>query len=292
MSVYIGDNAKKARAVVGIYVGVNGKAQRVKNAYVGINNRAKQCYTDGPKIWTWEEVFAAELDGTYSTKFKLGDIAQIDKQVFIDGGLLADLDWPDKTIDMQIVAFDTDTLSDDSGKAKISWVSNNCLYGSKMGSQAYDWASCDIRQALRTNVFSCLPADLQAAIKTVVKTYHKQDGTDGEVADTIWIPSMYELTNGKNTSQGIEATGVSYGEWFYPNDSATNKVGKEHRKKTANRTLDGITAQRINAPYWTRTMVNSQSLANSYRIVYSDGTLNQTTPYSSTGTYIPLGFCT
>ena len=68
--------------------------------------------TDCYAIWdrititdTWEQIFAAEADGTYSTKYAVGDTAK-----FVLG--------ESETVVMQIVAMDTDDLADGSGKAK------------------------------------------------------------------------------------------------------------------------------------------------------------------------------
>jgi hypothetical protein len=60
---------------------------------------------------SWEDIFAAEEDDSYKTKYSVGDTKVLD----INGV---------KAI-MQIVAFDTDSLSDNSGTAKISWLCKN-----------------------------------------------------------------------------------------------------------------------------------------------------------------------
>lgn len=44
MATYIGVNGK-ARKVKDIYIGVNGKARKVKKAYIGVNGKARLCYT-------------------------------------------------------------------------------------------------------------------------------------------------------------------------------------------------------------------------------------------------------
>lgn len=58
---------------------------------------------------SWEDIIAAENDGTYLTKYALGDT----KSVVLN----------DSIIILQIVAFDTDDLSDGTGKAHITWMS-------------------------------------------------------------------------------------------------------------------------------------------------------------------------
>ena len=58
---------------------------------------------------TWEEIFAAEHDGTYKTKYNIGDIKMLDMGA-------------DGIIPMQIIGFDKDDLADGSGKAPITWL--------------------------------------------------------------------------------------------------------------------------------------------------------------------------
>lgn len=58
---------------------------------------------------SWEEIFAAELDGTYKTKYQIGDIKLLDL-------------GNDGIVPMRIVAFDKDVLADGSGYAPITWL--------------------------------------------------------------------------------------------------------------------------------------------------------------------------
>lgn len=63
---------------------------------------------------SWDEIIAAVSDGTYSTKYSVGDTKILD--VGTEGSVC-----------MQIAAFDADTLADGSGKAPISWISEQVL---------------------------------------------------------------------------------------------------------------------------------------------------------------------
>ena len=58
---------------------------------------------------SWEDIFAAEEDGTYLTKYKLGDMKLLDL-------------GPEGVLAMRIAAFDVDDKADGSGKAHITWV--------------------------------------------------------------------------------------------------------------------------------------------------------------------------
>ncbi len=67
---------------------------------------------------SWEEIFAAQRNGTYLVKYQVGDTKILDLG---DEGRIA----------MQIAAFDADTLTDGSGKATISWISQQLLNTSR-----------------------------------------------------------------------------------------------------------------------------------------------------------------
>lgn len=63
---------------------------------------------------SWEEILAAVDDGTYKTKYQVGDTKILD--VGSEGSVC-----------MQIAAFDADTLADGTGKAPITWISEQLL---------------------------------------------------------------------------------------------------------------------------------------------------------------------
>lgn len=56
--IYVGIDGK-ARKIKKIYVGVNGVAREVKAAYVGVDNLARLCYKKGP-LATGEKVYVSE----------------------------------------------------------------------------------------------------------------------------------------------------------------------------------------------------------------------------------------
>lgn len=63
---------------------------------------------------SWEVILAAVADGTYKTKYSVGNYKALDLGA-------------QGTINMQIAAFDADPLADGSGNAPISWVSKELL---------------------------------------------------------------------------------------------------------------------------------------------------------------------
>ena len=156
---------------------------------------------------SWEQIFAAESNGTYSSKYNVGDT----KSLEINGN----------TIYMQIAAIDGDDLSDGSGKAKISWLCKNLYTNHNMNSSnttAGGWASSDMRTYLTNTILPLIPANVRNQIKTVDKTYYDYDSTSTLTSsDSIWIPSTREVcfvnTNLKETS------GVQYSSLFTGNNS-------------------------------------------------------------------------
>ena len=158
---------------------------------------------------SWSEILAAEADGSYLTKYKIGDtkFQQIGDYLF----------------DLEIVAFDKDDLADGSGKAHITWIAKHIVFNAQMNTSSTNsggWANCKLRSDLRAMLDSS-SADLKAAIKEVNKTYYNYTTSKTEtIADTIWIPSMYEVGF---TSTPRESSGVVYDDVFTASDANTTK---------------------------------------------------------------------
>lgn len=117
---------------------------------------------------SWSDILAAESDGTYSTKYALGDT----KVMYLDG----------EPVRMQIAAMggNADPLADGSGNAKIAWVSKYLLEDSHRmnpskiagteGTGALGgWEKSEMRTYLRETIFPDIPAVIRDAIKEVTK---------------------------------------------------------------------------------------------------------------------------
>lgn len=63
---------------------------------------------------SWEEIIASTKDGTYKDRYSIGDTKTIDLGT-------------EGKVNMQIVAFDADDLADGTGKAPITWISEQLL---------------------------------------------------------------------------------------------------------------------------------------------------------------------
>ena len=207
---------------------------------------------------TWAEIFAAEEDGTYSTKYKVGDT----KMVSVNGSPVA----------MQIVAIDGDELADGTGNAKITWL---CLgYQGKHNMNSTNttsggWASCAMRQYLIDSVLPNIDSTVRAQIKSVNKTYYDYASSSTKVsADSIWIPSFREV--GFGTTK--EDSGVIYSGIFTDNAARIKK--------------DGLYALGTAAYWWLRSASNGNIF---YGVNTGGGSTNN---YASTSNGVVFGFCT
>ncbi len=155
---------------------------------------------------SWAEIFAAEENGTYSTKYAVGDTKSLEV-----GG---------KTVYMMIAGFNKDTLSSDhSSKAKISWV-NMTSYGSRNINSTNDgWAGMEARTWLRETVFPAIQSIVRDKIAAVDKTYRVRSSSVDEtrtIEDNLWLLSAKEV----NDASYAESDGVVYSDLFTSNYSS------------------------------------------------------------------------
>lgn len=155
---------------------------------------------------SWDEILAAINDGTYATKYTVGDT----KLMTINGS----------DVYVQLVAMDADPLADGSGNAApTSWVVKTVLTNHVMNStntNANGWAACEMRSWLRETAITWLPETIRSAIKEVTKTYYDYTTKSTlSIADTVWIPSVREVAS--NVS-GCEASGPVYAAVYSSSD--------------------------------------------------------------------------
>ena len=167
---------------------------------------------------SWEEIIASTEDGTYKTKYNIGDTKELDL-------------GSEGIVDMQIVAFDADELADGSGTAAITWISKQLLKSDhrmnpdrendssdsskyKLGTGSIGgWEQSEMRTWLNDTIKSMIPTTVQTAIKPVKKysTSYDVSGNwikDSETIDEVWIPSIRELYN----ADWSESVGPRYSE--------------------------------------------------------------------------------
>lgn len=150
---------------------------------------------------SWAEILEAEANGSYLTKYSIGDTKYTK--------------FGDYIVDFEIAAFDKDDLSDGTGKAHITWIAKHFVYTASMNdtnTSADGWAGCRLRSDLRA-LLAASGSDLKAAVKEVNKTYYNGTSSSTKtIADTIWIPSIYEV--GATGSPNRESSGVAYDDLF------------------------------------------------------------------------------
>ena len=112
----------------------------------------------------------------------------------------------------QIAAFDTDDKADDSGKAKVTFITKHVLNTAKRwnpvlspSSAPYTegtgtiggWALSEIRTYIRNTVKPLIPSDIRNRIVEVTKKYYTYNtsGTASTqtIADDVWLPSAGEV---------------------------------------------------------------------------------------------------
>lgn len=156
---------------------------------------------------TWEEIFAAEADGTYKDKYQVSDYKPLDL-------------GSEGIINMQIAGFDVDDKADGSGKAPITWIGRELLKNSR-STNGYRWETSAVRTYLKNVIKPLIAENINRRILTVEKS---QRGFTDEnpysvvtttTEDDVWIPSREEIVD----------AGCKY-ETLFPNDISRIKENK------------------------------------------------------------------
>lgn len=235
-------------------------------------NVADQIY--GLSTWAeeqWTDVLAAISDGTYKEKYSIGDTLPL--YVGSEG-------YGDGYVDVQIVAFDTDTLADGSGKAPITWISKELLKTSQRMNPPLvtlsdgtcqegtgpigGWEKTELRAYMNGTIKPLIPVPVLSAIKAVKKT-HTAYNTAGSsftqtTTDEVWLPDYNEMFSSSRPYKAL-----------FPDNASRVK------KKV------GATS----ASWW---WLRSASSTYNFYIVYSSGNYNYYGANGSGG--VVLGFCT
>ena len=219
-------------------------------------------YTDGPPVGgitdTWAEIFAAEQDGTYLSKYSVGDLKWLEGE--------------DTYYLMQIIAFDTDTLADNSGNAHITWFCKGYYGLAQMNSsnRSGGWLTSDMRAYLRESIFPSLDQTVRSAIKEVSKTYKDSDDSTNSCADTIWIPSYREVLG----STASEKSGCVY-TGFFTSDQSRIKYSRFMVDSTGSK-------------WWLRSGIDTDR----FYCVTANGTVGGSGEFNSNTLGVVFGFCT
>lgn len=211
---------------------------------------------------SWEDIFAAEEDDSYKTKYSVGDTKVLD----INGV---------KAI-MQIVAFDTDSLSDNSGMAKISWLCKNVPFMFSMNpnnSIVGGWEDTLCRYRLINDVLPEVPEVIRSNIKEVNKTYYDANSSSTKtVSDTLFILSAKEAAASVTPK---EDSGVVYSSIFSDDNSRIKYIGLAEGESAA-------------ATWWLRSSTSDRG--DIFRNVGDGGSVDYGRPSGVRG--VSFGFCT
>ena len=181
---------------------------------------------------SWEEIIAAAADGTYASKYIVGQYKPLNLGT-------------EGVVNMQIVGINLDALPDGAGNAPLTFLAKEALAtshrmnptrkGTTIGTGAIGgWVNCEMRKYLKETIKPLIPEAVRNAMKEVVKTqvYATQTLKTYKLQtshEDIWIPSMFEMIG---TSWGpVTETGANYiHENTYPS-GAFNMSGSEFYQK-------------------------------------------------------------
>lgn len=227
---------------------------------------------------SWQDILDAIENGTYSSKYNIGNYKPLDLGAF-------------GTLNMQIVAFDEDELSDGSGYAPISFVSENLSanvsykfnttrqpsqidgsYVPGTGSVG-GWEYSNMRAMVRERVKPQIPTIVLNRICNVNKYAYSVSTqyslvSNHKTVDDVWVPSCREL--GVLGHRTVETVGPAYTTVYSAEASRIKKVGNSPN------------------PYWTRS-ASSYSWGTSWMCITGNGygeNKNIDIQY-----YAPIGFC-
>lgn len=226
-------------------------------------------------ISPWDEVADSIADGTYKTKYKIGDTVPLSL-------------GSEGVINMQIAAFDADTLADGSGTAAISWIGKELLVPTQRMNPSIQgthddgyvegtgsiggWEKCEMRAYLKNTIKPLIPTKVRSCIVEVSKTQRALDtagsGYTQTTTDDVWIPAKDEV---KNNSQ-------FYQSLFYDNASRVKTVAGTGERKA----------------WWLRGSTEYAKQTECFETVQHDGSILTTVSANGATNQksIALGFCT
>lgn len=202
---------------------------------------------------SWAEIKAAESNGTYLTKYSVGDT----KVVYINGvGYMA-----------RIIGFDLDTAANSGDSAHITWMLKTLLNDThNMNSPSTTsggWEASGMRSYLSTSILPNL--DCKDYIVPVIKTYYDfGTASTKSCTDSVWIPSYREVV----ATSGAETSGCDYTAVF---NSSNARIMKRS---------DPLIY------WWLRSAISGSG----FWYIGSNGSPRGGDAYNSFG--VALGFCT
>ena len=211
---YIGIDGK-ARKIKGGYIGIDGKARKIKKGYIGDENGvARLCWSGIDPVFannTWEEIAMACQANSVPDSWEVGD----HKPMVIDG--------TEYLID--IIGKNHDDYADGSGKAPLTFQLHDC-YRTKYtmhdsSTNAIGWTSCAMRTTHLPSILTLIPSEVQSAIREVNKLTSAGNTSNviKTTADKLFLLSEIEILGIGSYSKSGE--GMRYA--YYANGGSTIK---------------------------------------------------------------------
>lgn len=212
---YIGVDGK-ARKVKGGFIGVDGKARKIKKGYIGVNGVARLCWSDVDPVFannSWEEIAVACQNGNVPDSWAVGD----QKTMTIDGY--------DYTID--IIGKNHDDYADGSGKAPLTFQFHETyVVGYGMHSQSTNscgWGSSQMRTERLPGILSLMPEIVKSSIKEVSKRTSAGNKSTNIVttSDKLFLLSEVEIFG--TTTKSVSGEGTQY-EYYKTRDKIKREI--------------------------------------------------------------------
>lgn len=201
---YIGVDGK-ARKIKGGYIGIDGVARKIKKGYIGVDGVARLCWVDSPfdPVFTnntWEEIATACSTRQVPDTWVVGD----QKAMSIGG----------TNYIINIIGKDHDDYSDGSGKAPLTFQllhSYNEAGNINNDTARSSWKTSAMRTTDLPQIKSSMPTEVQSAIKKVKKRC-SSDGssTMTTVTDDLFLLSEIEIFGTNTNSFSGEGTQYAY----------------------------------------------------------------------------------
>lgn len=217
---------------------------------------------------SWDYIATIAESGRAAENFAIGDT-----KVFT-------ISLPDSTpIDMtvEIVGFNHDTLSDDSGTAGISVMTKYLMPQTRRMSNdgTHTWATSELRAFCNGELFNALPSTLKPHIKEVKKAYNNH-GSRGAatVADKCWVPSHTECGVTYGTTSGGGTLILALGTTYQGYTDGVIQLPKSIFGKTSTVTYWWYRAVHNSATYYFARQYYNKTSANSYHINAQNASTN------------------
>ena len=215
---YIGVDGK-ARKVKGGYIGIDGKARKIQKGYIGDENGiARLCWSGIDPVFannSWEQIIAACQTRQIPDTWDVGD----QKAMSIDG--------TDYIID--IIGGRHDEYADGSGLAPLTFQFHEVysatyypMHSSPINSVS--WQASVMRQTTIPGLLAKMPTVVQAALREVKKQTSKGNKSSEliETADKLFLLSEIEIAGTSNYS--FYGEGGHYSYYYRGNDKAKRLI--------------------------------------------------------------------